>query len=149
MSEWSHLPNAQHIDRVLASVERHPQMWHKALDSAWNAAYGAAYDAARCVSRVAAYDATYDATRDAARNAAWVATRDATWDAARIASRGAVWGAILALVAYDDSAKYLSMTSDQLQVWALLSERPAAVLLLPAAIALERIRETEKNYEQC
>jgi hypothetical protein len=27
MSEWSHLPNAVHIDRVLASVKANPKIW--------------------------------------------------------------------------------------------------------------------------
>jgi hypothetical protein len=35
------------------------------------------------------------------------------------------------------------MASDQLHVWAILSETPAAVLLLPAVIAFERINELE------
>jgi len=35
------------------------------------------------------------------------------------------------------------MSSDQLKVWAILSENPAAVLLLPAVIAFEKIAELE------
>jgi hypothetical protein len=50
---------------------------------------------------------------------------------------------MLALVAYDDCAQYLDMSSDQLKVWAILSENPAAVLLLPAVIAFEKIAELE------
>jgi hypothetical protein len=54
-----------------------------------------------------------------------------------------MYDAVKALIAYDDASKYLEMASDQLHVWAILSETPAAVLLLPAVIAFERIRELE------
>jgi hypothetical protein len=81
------------------------------------------------------------------RHAAW----DAAWNAARNACRGAGWGApwhsargaIIALIAYDDCAHYLDMPSEQLRMWAILSENPAAILLLPAVIAFERIAELE------
>jgi hypothetical protein len=33
------------------------------------------------------------------------------------------------------------MSSDQVKIWAELSEEPAAILLLPAVIAFEQIRE--------
>jgi hypothetical protein len=35
------------------------------------------------------------------------------------------------------------MPSDKLEVWAILSENPAAVLLLPAMTAFEKIAELE------
>ena len=53
MTAWAHLPNARHIDRVLAHLKQHSERW--------NAARGAA--------------------RDAARDAAWDAVRGAAWDA--------------------------------------------------------------------
>jgi hypothetical protein len=122
---WSHLPNAAHIDRVIESLKSHSD------NEAWDAARFAAWDAAR----LAAWDAAWDAARLAAYDAARFAAYDAAWDAAR--------GAILALVAYDDAAKYLNMTVDQLKMWAILSEDPAAILLLPAVIAFEQISELE------
>ena len=118
MNAWSHLPNAHHIDRVLESVKSHPEIW----EAAWNGARGAAWNAAWGAARSAARGTA----RDAAMNAAWVTA----WYAA-------------ALIAYDDASKYLDMPSDQLRVWAILSEDPAAVLLLPAVIAFERINELE------
>jgi hypothetical protein len=74
-----------------------------------------------------------------ARDEAWYATRDAYSLAAYHAARSA----ILALIAYDDAVKYLNMTVDQLKMWAILIEGPAAILLLPAVIAYEKIRELE------
>jgi hypothetical protein len=126
-TKWSHLPNAAHIDRVVASVKAHPEAWYAAWDAAWGAAYGAAYDAA------------YDAARSAARNAAY----RAAWGAAGGVARAAARGAILALIAWDDCAKYLDMTSDRLKVWGALSDDPACILLLPAVIAFEQIEEME------
>ena len=117
MSAWSHLPNAKHIDRILASVKENPAAWDAALGAVWNEARDAAWNEAR--------DAAWDAVWDEARDAAWNATR------------GAVWDAVLALVTYDHAAKYLEMTPDQLRVWAELSEDPAAVLLIPAVIVFE------------
>jgi hypothetical protein len=131
MSAWSHLPNAAHIDRVIESSNSYPEVWNVAYDSAWDAAYDSAYTAARNAARNAAYDSAYTA----ARNAAWNAFRGGAWNAAR--------NAVLAFIAYDDAANYLAMPSDQLKAWAILSENPAAILLLPVVIAYERISEWE------
>ena len=53
-TKWSHLPNAAHIDAVLASLKANPNEW------------GAAWGAARDVARGAAYDAAWEAAGDAA-----------------------------------------------------------------------------------
>jgi hypothetical protein len=129
MNAWDHLPNASHIDWVLASVKQYPEIW----DATWGAA------------RHAVYDAVYDATWDAARRAAWNATyvAVAAYAAARNGARDAAWIAILALIAYDDCAHLLEMPSDRLKMWAALTEQPAAALLLPAVIARERIAQLE------
>ena len=141
MQPWSQLPNAALIDWVLQSMKDNPKLW----DAAWGAAWGAAWDAA--------WDAALDAARDAARKAdryvAWnaariavrtlivVAARDATW----IAARDAAWCALAALVAYDDCNEYLAMTYEQLHAWAILSESPQAILLLP----MKWVQEHEHN----
>ena len=132
---WSHLPNAEHVDRVLASVKAHPEVWAEAYYAAYNAARNAAYNAAYNAGRDAAWKAARGAARNAAYYAARNAARDAAWDAA--------YGAILALIAWDDCAQYLDMSSDQLKVWAILSEKPASILLLPAVTAFEKINELE------
>jgi hypothetical protein len=125
MNAWNHLPNAHHIDRVLESAKSHLEIWSTPWDAVRN--------------------------RDAAHNEAWYAATDAAWDVARnadrgvatVAARGAMYDAVKALIAYDDASKYLDMPVDQLRVWAILSEEPAAILLIPAVIAFERIRESE------
>jgi hypothetical protein len=73
----------------------------------------------------------------------WNAAQGAAWNAAQGVSYYAAQSAILALIAYDNCDQYLNMTSEELKVWAYLSERPAAVLLLPAVTAFERIKELE------
>ena len=45
-TEWSHLPNAAHIDAVLASVKANPDDWNAARNAAWYAAWYAARNAA-------------------------------------------------------------------------------------------------------
>ena len=108
MSEWSNLPNAAHIDRVLAHVRSHPDKW----DEAWDEAWGAAWDAAR------------DEARDAA------------WGAARGAARVAAWGACVALMAWDEAGELMDKPKSLLRFLAQEGVH-AAVLLLPAVIAME------------
>ena len=122
---WAHLPNAKHIDAVLADARKRPGAW----DAARTAAQRAAWDAAR--------DAAWDAAWDAARDAAWDAAWDAARRAARTAARDAAWGAIAALVTWDSSADLLDCTPDVLRTMIDLAEPPVchqAALLLPSAI---------------
>jgi hypothetical protein len=110
---WSHLPNAVHIDRILAHVKQNPGAW----DAARNAARNAAWNAAR--------NAVWNATREVTWNAVW----DAAWDAAR----GAAWDAITSLIAWDNSSELLDMPVDQVYTWAALGN-PAAQLMYPAVL---------------
>jgi len=126
---WAHLPNAAHIDRVLASLAATPELW----DAAWDAAWGAAWDAAWDAAWGAAWGDARDAAWDAARGAAWGAAWDAAWDDARDDARGAARGAIAALVAWDDCAVFLDMPPDAVRLVAASGHHPA-FLLLPAAI---------------
>jgi hypothetical protein len=143
MNAWSHLPNAHHIDRVLESLKSHPEIWDAAFSAAFSAASDAAFSAAFSAARGAASDAARDAASDAAWDAIWLAARNAARLAIWGAARSATWNATAALIAYDDASKYLEMSSGHLRIWAILSEDPAAVLLIPAVIAFERIRELE------
>ena len=131
MNAWSHLPNACHIDRVFESIKSYPEIW----DTAMNANRNAARDEARDAAWPPAMDAAMDADRIAPLDAAFDATSDMDWDAALDAA--------VALIAYDDASKYLDIPSDKLRVLAIISENPAAILLLPAVIAFERINELE------
>ena len=132
---WAHLPNAKHIDAVLADVKARPEAWAAARDAVWGAVWGAALGVVWEAARDAAWDAVQDATRDAARAAVRDAARSAAW---------AVMGdCVAALIAWDDSADLLECTPDVLRAMIDLAEPPVchqAVLLLPYAI----VRSSDK-----
>ena len=70
---------------------------------------------------------------------AWYEARDQVSDQARVQAWNQVYGVLLALIAYDDCDQYLSMTFDELKTWALVSEKPQAILLLPMKWVLTKI----------
>ena len=132
MSEWSHLANAKHIDRIIAHVDAHPTAWEEA---AYNAAYDAANDDDWAAIK-AAYDAAWDALYDAAPVAV-IAAYDAASVAARAAAvNDATRAEILALVAWDHAGGLMDLPAEQVLVLALLGYQ-AAILLYPAIAAME------------
>jgi hypothetical protein len=123
MNAWDHLPNAVHIDRVLASAKANPLEWALADDGSddgwvWNQAW---------------IQTQYDSARDQA----WNQARDQAWNQVMYKVRGA----ILALIAYDDCAKYLNLPIDQLKMLYLLNEHPACLLLQPAVLVFAKEKE--------
>ena len=124
---WAYLPNAPHIDRVLADLSARAEVWA----AAWDAARDAAWDDART--------AAWDTALDDARSAAWYAARDAAGDAAWAAAGGAAYSAardaIRALVAWDDCSELLDLPPDAVRLLAASGHHPA-VLLYPAVLAL-------------
>jgi hypothetical protein len=132
MTVWSHLPNAIHIDRVLASVTVHPEEWDDAWDrTGWHGRWHGR------MGWILAWDQAWDQ--------AYSQTWDQAWDQLRVQvrghARGHARGALLALVAYDDSAKYLNMPIDQLKMLYTLTEHPACVLLQTAAMVFAKEKE--------
>ena len=124
---WAHLPNARHIDRVLADLKARPEVW----TAAWTAA------------RAAARDAAWAAAWATARAAAWAAA----WDAARDAARDAVAG----LVAWDDVAYILTLPPDAVRMLIATCtdhHKHAAVMLLPASIAFETTMEGDRHAQR-
>ena len=115
---WAHLPNAVHIDRVIASVKENPEKW----------------SAAHTAARDAAWDAAYTAARSAARSAALLAAYTAAWDAAYTVAYTVAWGAIVALVAWDDCAYMLDMPEDALKVLRAVGSQPAVLLSVAAKV---------------
>jgi hypothetical protein len=128
MTAWAHLPNAKHIDRILASLKANPEKWGAARGAAWGAAQDAAWGAAQ------------DAAWGAARAPAWGEAYGAAQGEAYGAARGAARGAMAALVAWDDCAYLLESDVDALRIYAALGV-PAAILLLPAVIAMKTEKE--------
>ena len=109
---WAHLPNAEHIDRVLASLKAHPDKWEAAQIAAWSAAQIAA--------------------RGAAWSAAQIAARGAAWGAALIE-----WNAIAALIAWDDCAYMLELPEDTLKVLRAVGNEQALLLFGAAKVLKE------------
>ena len=128
-TKWAHLPNAEHIDRIIESIKTHPKIWAKSwvtgLDKAWDAAAEAAWDTAMEV----AWNAARYAAVEVARYAAWLEAREA---------REVAWDATLALVAYDECAYLLDCEPDELRLLSKLGDH-RATLLLPACIAFKEI----------
>jgi len=123
---WADLPNAKHIDRILADLKRNPDRWAATRNATRNAARTDAWTAART--------AAWTAARTAARDDAW----NAAWNAARTDARNAAAsGAILALIAYDDCAYLLDEKPEHVQILALLGNEKA-ILLYSACIALQK-----------
>jgi hypothetical protein len=123
MRSWKDLPNARHIDWVIASVKQHPKIWAP-------------------TSLVGPIEA-----RNTAYIAAWSSGRAWMWDTAVTSMAPApllASDAILAIISYDDCAHLLDMPSEQLKTWIVLTEHPAAALLLPAVIAREQIAQLER-----
>ena len=131
MTAWAHLPNAVHIDRVIASVKAHRNQWAEA----WSKVQDAGRTAEWWEVRVAACNmvkkqgrnAIWDAGRTAEYNAAWLVA----WETALETALAVAWYAVLALVAYDDCAYMLDSDPGELAILAAFGNTKA-VLLLPA-----------------
>ena len=127
-TEWSHLPNAKHIDWVIASIKVNPEKWLSARQTrgkVWDAALDAIDDAGR-----------YE-TFDAARTVVF----DAVWNVA-----GALWAAsdaaldtIIALIAYDDCGYMIESEIGELKIIAAFGDS-RAILLLPACIVFNETK---------
>lgn len=131
MSEWSQLPNAHHIDWVIKVVKENRQLWNLEVGAnstdLWHTAWESAWTKGDVRPRKTAFNA--------ASNSIWNAVG---WTGI---GRSSVRGMILALVAYDDCDQYLSMGYEKLRVYAELSEKPQAILLLPMVYVREEINE--------
>lgn len=165
---WSELPNSHHINWVLETLKQNPQLWveaevNAAGDEARHTAHYEAQDMTKTTVNAAVWDAALTAVYDAAsagRHEAWVwsavgwrmsrlseaakwagvAAEDAVkyvlWDAVK----DAVWDAIVVLVAYNDCEQYINMGYEKLLVYASLSEKPQAILLLPMVYVREKTK---------
>jgi hypothetical protein len=128
MTAWAHLPNAKHIDWVLASINKYPTWW--------------------CHANTTAYHNMSDIENHAWCNA-WhyinslddPEKRQWAWESAKkIAYRCYIWGlrntaanVIMALIAYDDCGYMIESDIGELKLIAAFGD-PRAILLLPACI---------------
>ena len=124
-SEWSHLANAKHIDRIIGHVKANPTPWDEVTHEVTFAAVRKAFNAAAAVAtpRNTAWSAAWDAAAEAQRDN-W----SSMWEATR--------SAILALVAWDRAGGLMDLPAEQVKVLALLGDQ-AAILMYPAIRAME------------
>jgi hypothetical protein len=130
MSDWSYLPNAEHIDRILAHLEAHPEKWSVRQTAAYctvTAAWTAQREAVNAVWNAQRHDAW-----TAAFNAVWDTALGELWDAAW---RNAASGAVLALISNDTCAYLLREKIERVELLAGLGI-DEAILLLPAVRAM-------------
>lgn len=137
---WSNLPNAAHIDRILADVKVNPDHWNAGRDDASNEASNAARHVASNAARHVIWGVASNAARHVARHAAWDAAYNAISNAAFDAISNAAYNPITALVAWDEASDYLNSSVDQVKIWALLGDKKA-ILMLPAVLAFEKSKE--------
>ena len=141
-TEWANLPNAVHIDRVIASAIAHPDHWKGSWATpAWDDPRAASLVSWAPLQITQDRDAAYNAARQAARKAAryklqeqgrgpaWVEG----WDPVRMELQYITWfaagDAIVALVAYDDCAYMLDSDPSELAILAKLGDNRASLVL--------------------
>jgi hypothetical protein len=113
MSTWSELPNAKHIDRILASSQENPEAWKRTPkpEGVVNAdALGKSFDDAECTSRGVIQDAIW-----------WLPPP--------------AWLACMALIAWDDCGYLLDEKVEHVEFLSNLGVH-AATLLYPACVLL-------------
>ena len=125
MAAWSHLPNAVHIERILTSFRNNSEQW----TGAW------------CERQLVEQHSAWNQVRRDLMSAGWNEYRSAALIKDVAPVWGTAWDAILALVAYDDSAKYLDLPIDQLKMLYALTEHPACALLQTAVMVFAMERE--------
>jgi len=131
MNLWDDLPNAKHIDWVLASIDEHldeyaacerPPVSDQLLANRAVVLLGRG-NVAACLHTVVLLACKADTPQ---------------WDAHRYSARVAMWGAARALCAYDHCGEYLSWPVKAVEGVAALGD-PAATLLLPAVRVKSRV----------
>ena len=142
ITQWGHIPNAAHIDRVLASAKANPDQWAVAWTSVWKE-----HDKGPVTQNtelVAAWSTVWDTAYTQGRHAVWSSASSATnegvyWDPTRVSARNAAQSAILVLVAYDDCAYMLDSDPGELAILAAFGD-PRASLVLAACRAFHSLK---------
>ena len=147
MNAWDHLPNAQHIDWVIESAQQNPKEWSflsgnyelfssETMRQSLLAAFNRSTRLGRRDARALCFETLAKNIDPGSRR--W--NRRPQPGNPYVIEHTARW-AVIALIAYDDCDQYLDMTSDKLKTWALLSEQPQAMLLVPTVEIRERIAQ--------
>jgi len=124
-TKWSHLPNATHIDWIISDFQSRPELWKHALtgfdfedpENKWFHAWDIAYLGLSYSNHHYLFEEIINSIQG-------------------IVSYS-VQGAILALMVWPDSARFLTMRPDQVEFMGALLNQPASTLLMPAVIILK------------
>ena len=136
---WSYLPNAAHIDRIIADLKTNPYAWA----TAWGESLRISASCKNVANKVFGNLDQWNAGKDIAFNHANGTMLTLTFgipEPARSESFFAARYAILALMAWSESGDYLELPRDQVQVMATLGDQ-RAILMLPSVIAFAKSRE--------
>ena len=131
---WHHLPNAAHIDRILADLKLNfnnwSAVWHSLISRIddFDAGFDVADDKIDEMGNTKEWDALWDAVYDVAERAYWYGAREAARHS------------IMSLIAWPESGDYLSLPVDQVRVMAELGDHRAR-LMLPAVMAFNMYRK--------
>ena len=128
-TKWSHLPNAAHIDRVLASNKSHQYMWAKLKEAHTKDRAHKWRNARTTVILDAKHKGVWSVLLELIRNV--ISPHEA---------QIVVKNAILCLIAYDDCAHMLDSEVGELRILAAFGDEKA-ILLLPACTVLKAIKE--------
>lgn len=133
MSEWSHLPNARHIDRIFKDVKGRPQVWqrirldtailfgadarNKAWDAAWRHPAGGVGD-----TLAWRWIGPWNEIRNRSRDSKWSPAYEAASDP------------VLALCRWDEAGDLVELPPSALRL--LIScDNPSALLMYSASLA--------------
>lgn len=121
---WSHLPNAIHIDRVLASVRSDPMAWSKVRQLDFNNVDSYCYTAVERLNLHVEWRIVWD------HNSNYLAGLGLDWNVMANA-RWASWMALALFIKGDDCAYMLESEPGELAILATFGDQ-RAILLLPA-----------------
>jgi hypothetical protein len=140
IKEWSHLPNAKHIDWVIKTLKKNPEAWFDAGALSLNLGICAAHRSAEIDLKVRRIRPIWNA----ALSASWSATRGALCGTIVGETRGYAMSANTALIVWDDSSKLLDKPVEEVE--GLVKEsNHAAVLMLPAVIVKNKLKEKNSD----
>jgi hypothetical protein len=154
IKNWFELPNSGCIKQISDSLKINPEYW-QTIDPSTNSYllrhnHSIAYDTAwfeshnkgRTIARIQAYDLMYESADMAPAPGMLELKKERAYSTARDAA--------LALLAYDDASKYLSLTPEKLKMIIALTEHPAAILLYRTVVIFDKIKQDVAKYEnQC
>ena len=127
---WSDLPNAVHIDQVIASFKSNPDQWKELHSTSRSRACATAWE-------VLHYVGQYTIRRSAVDSLANIMYKVKQEEVAM-----AVSSALICLLSYDDCSYMLDSDVEELKILAAFGDE-RAILLLPACIAFHSIKELE------